>query len=65
MFSDIRFPNVTSLLSKNPVHSTDLNRIVMMTLRNSPVSENSQVRLDVTSWGVMELLYAIEEFECR
>jgi len=39
MFSDIRFSNVTSLLSKNPVHSKDLNGIVMMTLTNRPVSE--------------------------
>ena len=28
---------------KNPAHSKDLNRVVMMTLRNSPVSEKCKL----------------------
>ena len=35
-----------------------------MTLSNSTVSQKLQVRLAFTSWGLMELLYAIEGFEC-
>ena len=51
MFSDIRFPNVTSLLSKNPVHSKDVNGIVMMTLTNRPVSEKLDWILQVGGNG--------------
>ena len=52
MFSDIGFPNVTFYSQRiyNPAHTADLNGIVMMTLRNSPVSEKLQVGLDFTSW---------------
>ena len=52
MFSDIGFPNVTfySQRTKNSCSSKDLNGIVMITLRSSPISEKLQVRLDSTSW---------------
>jgi len=36
---------------KNPVHSTDLNGIVMMTLRNRPVSEKLDWILQVGGNG--------------
>ena len=50
MFSDNGFPKAQRTKT-NPVHSKDINGFVMMTLRNSPVSEKLQIRLDFTSWG--------------
>ena len=52
MSSEIAFPNLTFYTQriKNPVYSKDFNGIVIMTLSNSPISEEIKVRLAFTSW---------------